>query len=82
WLALHAKTGKPFQDLANYLKCGHHHCFNDAKLLDLEEIVAHNPGMYLVEIQKKMLDITGKEVSVETIQNDLHTRLGLSLMQT
>ncbi|KAG0148870.1 hypothetical protein CROQUDRAFT_369258 [Cronartium quercuum f. sp. fusiforme G11] len=38
--------------------------------------------MYLVEIQKKMLDITGKKVSVETIRSDLRTRLGLSLVQT
>ncbi|KAG0145575.1 hypothetical protein CROQUDRAFT_45600 [Cronartium quercuum f. sp. fusiforme G11] len=81
WLVLNSNTGKPFQNLAGYLKRGHHNCFDKDELLVFQDIVMHNLGMYLVEIKKKMLDITGKEVSVETIRHDLHNCLRLTLVK-
>lgn len=57
-------------------------CFTRLQLNVMYDFVHHTPLMSLDEVQKKTLDLTGTQVALATIHQDLHKQLGLSLVKT
>lgn len=80
WTDLYQRRGNANRDTAEYDRLGRPHMLCDNHLALLHDIVVHEPDLYLDELQVKMNDLTGLNISKATIQQDLSDRLGLSLL--
>ncbi|KAG0140061.1 hypothetical protein CROQUDRAFT_692809 [Cronartium quercuum f. sp. fusiforme G11] len=76
------QCGRVIQDKATYKKMGRHNWFDDDQLAVLHNMFTNLPSIFLDELQKKMSNLTGKNVSKSTIWCELHECLALTLHKT
>lgn len=82
WKSLYRATDSAVRDPATYQPRGRPSSFDTDELVVMCDLVKNTPSLFLEEIQKRMLDLTGKRVALSTIARDLHKRLGLSLLMS
>lgn len=82
WKALYRETHSVTQDPATYEKRGRPLFFTSDELSVMLDLVTHTPSLFLDEVQRRMLDLTGKKAPLSVIHHDLHSRLGLTLLKT
>ncbi|KAG0138965.1 hypothetical protein CROQUDRAFT_55429 [Cronartium quercuum f. sp. fusiforme G11] len=82
WTHLLKTTGRVIQDKETYKRMGRHNQFDNDQLAVLHDMVTNSPSIFLDELWRKMLNSTGKNVSMSTIWHELHEFLGLKLHRT
>ena len=78
WRKLYEKTSSVICDPATYLARGRPLELTTEEIQFIKELVTENPTLYLDEIQAKLREAHGIQVSVQTISETLHTRLLMS----
>jgi transposase len=78
WINLYEKTRSVVCDPATYATTGRPIVLSDEERRFLLALVTSDPTIYLEEIQQSLLVNLNVHVSMQTISNELHNRLGMS----